>query len=71
MHKILMEEECKPTIEQQRRLNLNMQEVVKKEIIKLLDVGIIYLILDSSWVSPIQCVPKKGEMTMWRMMKES
>nr|GEX84516.1 reverse transcriptase domain-containing protein [Tanacetum cinerariifolium] len=36
-----------------------MQEVVKKEIVKLLDTGIIYPISDSPWVSPIQCVPKK------------
>ncbi|GKA84454.1 hypothetical protein Tco_0806049 [Tanacetum coccineum] len=38
-----------------------MQEVVKKEIVKLLDTGIIYPIADSPWVSPIHCVPKKGE----------
>nr|GFB85842.1 reverse transcriptase domain-containing protein [Tanacetum cinerariifolium] len=37
-----------------------MQEVVKKEIMKLLDTGIIYPIADSPWVSPIHCVPKKG-----------
>ncbi|GJZ42671.1 reverse transcriptase domain-containing protein [Tanacetum coccineum] len=37
-----------------------MQEVVNKEIIKLLDTGIIYPIADSPWVSPIHCVPKKG-----------
>ncbi|GJY27339.1 reverse transcriptase domain-containing protein [Tanacetum coccineum] len=36
-----------------------MQEVVKKEIVKLLDTGIIYPISDSPWVSPIHCVPKK------------
>lgn len=39
-----------------------MNEVVKKEIIKWLDVGIIYPIFDSVWVSPIQCVPNKGCM---------
>ncbi|GJX09709.1 reverse transcriptase domain-containing protein [Tanacetum coccineum] len=44
-----------------RRLNLNMQEVVKKEIVKLFDNGIIYPIADSPWVSPIHYVPKKGE----------
>ena len=59
-----MEDEFKPTIERQRRLNPNMQEVVKKEVVKLLDAGIIYRISDSSWVSPIQCVPKKGGMTV-------
>ena len=41
-----------------------MQEVVKKEIIKWLDAGVIYPISDSSWVSPVQCVPKKGGMTV-------
>ena len=59
MHKILMEDGYKPTIERQRRLNPNMQEVVKKEVVKLLDTGIINPILNSSWVSPIQYVPKK------------
>ncbi|GJX11328.1 hypothetical protein Tco_0201187 [Tanacetum coccineum] len=53
-------DEKKPVVQKQRRLNPNMQEVVKKEIMKLLDTGIIYLITDSPWVSPIHCVPKKG-----------
>ena len=60
MHKILMNDEYKPTVEHQRRLNPIMKEVVKKEIIKWLDAGIVYPILDSSWVSPMQCVQKKG-----------
>nr|GEV23437.1 reverse transcriptase domain-containing protein [Tanacetum cinerariifolium] len=50
----------KPIIHKQRRLNLNMQEIIKKEIVKLMDTDIIYLIADSPWVSPIHCVPKKG-----------
>ncbi|GKD30204.1 hypothetical protein Tco_1240982 [Tanacetum coccineum] len=41
-----------------------MKEVVKKEIIKLLDAGIIYPIEDSPWVSPVHYVPKKGGMTV-------
>ena len=52
----------KPSIEHQRRLNTPMQEVVKKEIIKWLDAGVIYPIADSSWVCPVHCVPKKGGM---------
>ena len=60
MHRIHMEEGSKPSIENQRRLNPNMKEVVKKEIMKLLDAGIIYPISDSNWVSPIHVVPKKG-----------
>ena len=64
MHKILMEELYKPSIEPQRRLNPAIKEVVRAEILKLLDVGIIYAISDSSWVSLVQVVPKKGGMTV-------
>ncbi|GMI85861.1 hypothetical protein HRI_002255400 [Hibiscus trionum] len=60
MHKILLEDDHKPTIDAHRRLNDAMREVVRKEIIKWLDAGIIYAISDSKWVSPVQCVPKKG-----------
>nr|GFB41105.1 reverse transcriptase domain-containing protein [Tanacetum cinerariifolium] len=52
-HKINFEDDAKPVIQRQRRLNPNMKEVVKKEIIKLLDAGIIYPIEDSPWVSPV------------------
>ena len=41
-----------------------MKEVVKNEIIKWLDVGIIYPISDSSWVSLVMCVLKKGGVTI-------
>jgi hypothetical protein len=41
-----------------------MREVVKKEVIKLLDAGIIYLVPHIEWVSPINCVPKKGGLTV-------
>ena len=61
-HKILREEECKPKVQPQRRLNPSMKEVVKAEVIKLLDAGMIYPIFDSLWVSPVQVVPKKGGM---------
>ncbi|CAN6679410.1 unnamed protein product [Malus baccata var. baccata] len=64
MHRILLEEGAKPTREAQRRLNPPMMEVVKKEIIKLLDCGVIYPISDSRWVSPVQCVPKKSGVTV-------
>ncbi|KAD3337792.1 hypothetical protein E3N88_33313 [Mikania micrantha] len=63
-HRILMEDEFKPVVQSQRRLNPNMQEVVKKEVLKLLDDGLIYLISDSAWVSPVQVVPKKRGMTV-------
>ncbi|CAH9072683.1 unnamed protein product [Cuscuta europaea] len=64
MHRIYLEEGCKPVVEHQRRLNPNMKDVVKKEVIKLLDAGIIYPISDSRWVSPIHVVPKKGGFTV-------
>ncbi|GJU41864.1 reverse transcriptase domain-containing protein [Tanacetum coccineum] len=49
-HKIQLLEDKKPVVQKQRRLNPNMQEVVNKEIVKLLDTGIIYPIADSPWV---------------------
>ncbi|PIN11732.1 DNA-directed DNA polymerase [Handroanthus impetiginosus] len=64
IHKILLEDDQKPSVESQRRLNPIMTEVVKKEIIKWLDAGIIHPIFYSSWVSPVQCVPKKGGITV-------
>ena len=48
----------------QRRLNPTRKEVVRAKILKLLNAGIIYAILDSSWVSPVQVVQKKGGMTV-------
>ncbi|CAN6706893.1 unnamed protein product [Malus baccata var. baccata] len=64
MHQILLEEGAKPSREAQRRLNPPMMDVLKKEIIKLLDCGVIYPISDSHWVSPVQVVPKKSGVTV-------
>ncbi|WCJ37738.1 hypothetical protein M5689_018845 [Euphorbia peplus] len=64
VHRILMEEDHKPCIQAQMRLNPHMMEVVKNEVIKLLDAGIIYSISDSKWTSPVQVVPKKGGTTV-------
>nr|GEV41038.1 hypothetical protein [Tanacetum cinerariifolium] len=63
-HKILMEDDFKPTVQHQRRVNPKIHEVIKKEVIKLLDARLIYPISDSLWVSPIHCVPKKGGRTV-------
>ncbi|GJR72942.1 reverse transcriptase domain-containing protein [Tanacetum coccineum] len=63
-HKIHILDDKKPVFQKQRRLNPNMQEVVKKEIVQLLDTCIIYPITDSPCVSPIHCVPKKGGVTV-------
>ncbi|XP_070017768.1 uncharacterized protein [Nicotiana sylvestris] len=64
MHKIILEEDARPSLEHQRRLNEAMQEAVNKEVIKWLDAGVVYPISDSSWTSLVQCVPKKGGMTV-------
>jgi hypothetical protein len=52
-HRVPMEDQCKPVVDHQRRLSHTMREVVKKKVIKLLDVGIIYLVPHSEWVSPV------------------
>ncbi|CAL2246506.1 unnamed protein product [Prunus armeniaca] len=59
-----MEEDSKPSHDAQMRLNPNMKEVVGAEVLKLLDVGIIYPISDSKWVSHVQVVPKKSGITV-------
>ncbi|KAK5824981.1 hypothetical protein PVK06_019780 [Gossypium arboreum] len=64
MHKISIENNTKPKRDAQRRLNPPMMEVVKKEIQKLLDAGMIYPISDSNWVSPVHVVPKKTGVTV-------
>ena len=63
-HRIHLEEDVKPSRQPQRRLNPIMKEVVKKEVLKLLDVGVIYPIADSKWVSPAQVVPNKSGVTV-------
>ncbi|XP_071909585.1 uncharacterized protein [Coffea arabica] len=64
MHRIRLEDDVKPVRQAQRKLNPLMMEVVKKEILNLLEVGIIFAISDSPWVSPVQVVPKKAGVTV-------
>ena len=61
-HKIKLEKDAKPVVDHQRRLNPKMKEVVRKEILNILEAGIIYPVADSQWVSPVHCVPRKGGM---------
>src|SRR6266516_3766083 len=63
-HKINMEPDAKPVVDHQRRLNPKMKEVVRTEVLRLLEAGIIYPIAGSRWVSPVHCVPKKGGITV-------
>ena len=62
-HRIHLEENAKTSREPQRCLNPSMKDVVRVEVLKLLDSGIIYPISDSSWVSPVHVVPKKSGIT--------
>ena len=66
MHKILLNDDAKTSIEHQRRMNPMMKEVVRKEVLKWLNAGFIYAISDNSWVSPVHVVPKKGGFTVIR-----
>nr|GEY47422.1 reverse transcriptase domain-containing protein [Tanacetum cinerariifolium] len=63
-HKILLEEDYAPKVQSQRRVKPKIHDVIKKEVEKLLDTGLIYPISDSPWVSSIHCAPKKGGMTV-------
>ena len=64
MHPIVLEDETKPTRVAQRRLNPHMKDVVRANVLKLLDVGIIYPNSNIKWVSLSQVVPKKSGITM-------
>jgi hypothetical protein len=68
--RIPLEEQWKPVVEPQRRLSHAMCDVVKNEVIKLLDAGIIYPVPHSEWVSPVHCVPKKGGITVVKNEKD-
>ena len=61
-HHIFLEEDSHPSREEQRRLNPKVWDVVKDEILKGLNSGIIYPISDSPWVSPVHVVPKKARI---------
>ena len=69
MHKILLNDYVKTSIEHQRRLNPMMKGVVIKEVLKWLNTGFIYAISDSSWVSLVHMVPLKGGFTVMRKEK--
>ena len=69
MHKILLNDDARSSIEHQRRLNPVMKDVVRKEVLKWLNAGFIYAISDNSWVSPVHVVPKKGGFTVIRNEK--
>nr|GEW27969.1 reverse transcriptase domain-containing protein [Tanacetum cinerariifolium] len=59
-----IQEDYKPTVQHQRRVNPKIYDIIKKEVEKLLDAGLIYPISDSPWVSLVHCVPIKGGFTV-------
>nr|GEU30112.1 reverse transcriptase domain-containing protein [Tanacetum cinerariifolium] len=63
-YKILMKGGFEPAVQHQRRVNPKIHDVIKQEVLKLLDAGLIYPISNSPWVSPVHCVPKKGGFTV-------
>ena len=67
--KIKWEKHARPVVDHQRLLNPKMKEVVRKEILKLLEAGIIYPVADSQWVSPVHCFPKKKVLLLSLMIK--
>nr|GEW37380.1 reverse transcriptase domain-containing protein [Tanacetum cinerariifolium] len=60
----LITDDFEPVVQQQRRVNPKIHDVIKHEVLKLLDAGLIYMISDSPWVSPVHCVPEKGGFTV-------
>ncbi|GKE80374.1 hypothetical protein Tco_1550374, partial [Tanacetum coccineum] len=59
-HKILLEDDYQPSVQHQRRVNPKIHDVIKKEVEKLLDAGLIYPISDSPWVSPVHSLSSVG-----------
>nr|GFC63289.1 reverse transcriptase domain-containing protein [Tanacetum cinerariifolium] len=59
-----MEEDFEPAVQHQRRVNPKIYDLIKQEVIKLLEARLIYPISDRPWVSPVHCVPKKGGFTV-------
>ena len=68
MHGIHFEENAKNSREPQQRLNPAMKNVVRAEVLKLLDADIIYSISDSAWVNTVHVVQKKSEITVVHKM---
>ncbi|GKE19137.1 reverse transcriptase domain-containing protein [Tanacetum coccineum] len=70
-HKILMEEDYKPAVQHQSQVNPKIHDVIKKEVEKLLDAGLIYPISNSPWVSPYIAYREKVALPLLKMMKTS
>nr|GEV00181.1 reverse transcriptase domain-containing protein [Tanacetum cinerariifolium] len=60
----LIKEDYKPAVQHQRRVNPKIHDVIKKEVEKLLDAGLIYPIPDSPWVSPLNEATQKDHFPL-------
>ncbi|GKB17637.1 reverse transcriptase domain-containing protein [Tanacetum coccineum] len=67
-HKIIMEEDYKPAVQHQRRVNPKIHNVIKKEVEKLLNAGLIYPISDSPWVLDLKEVNEKFPLETLNMV---
>ena len=65
-HRIFLEEDSCPSRESQKWLNPKVWDAIKDKILQWLNVGIIYLISNSPWVSPVHVVPKKTGITVMK-----
>nr|GEV25299.1 reverse transcriptase domain-containing protein [Tanacetum cinerariifolium] len=65
-HKILLEEDYSPKVQSQRRVNPKIHDVIKKEVEKLLDAGLIYPISDSPWVTQTIMTALRGAVGVTR-----
>jgi len=68
-YRIYLEDNAKPYHDHERHLNPTLQEIVKKEVLKWLDHGVIYPISNSEWVSLVQVAPKKTAIIVIRNNK--
>jgi hypothetical protein len=69
MHKINLGEDANLVVDYQHHLHQKMKEVVRQEVIKITEAGIIYIIADSKWVSHVHCVPKRVGSLWFQMIK--
>nr|GFC85741.1 reverse transcriptase domain-containing protein [Tanacetum cinerariifolium] len=67
-HKILLEEDYSPKVQSQRKVNPKIHDVIKKEVEKLLDAGLIYPISDSPWVGMAVIKNDENELVPTRLV---
>ena len=66
-HAINLEPDAKPVVEHQRRLIPKMKDVVRNEVLKLLEAGIIILLLIVDGLVLFIVFPRKEELLLCLM----